>query len=95
MCSKDLLIFNFIYIFANCYLWFVIPLSLTDPDDPEYVRQMRRPAEVKEDMQQMSERLRVSKILQSQAFRDELEQMIEVMHWNLDCPIDNEPAVQC
>lgn len=48
-----------------------------NPDDPEYVRQLRRPAEVKEDMQQMEDRLRVSKILQSQAFRDELEHMID------------------
>ena len=51
-----------------------IPLS--DPDDPEYIRQMRRPAEVKEDVKQMEHRQRVSLILNSAAFREELEQII-------------------
>ena len=36
----------------------------TDPDDPEYVRQMRRPAEVKEDIRQMEQRKRVDLIMQ-------------------------------
>ena len=35
-----------------------------DPDDPEYVRQMRRPAEVKEDIRQMEQRKRVDLIMQ-------------------------------
>ena len=37
---------------------------LSDPDDPEYVRQMRRPAEVKEDIRQMEQRKRVDLIMQ-------------------------------
>lgn len=51
-------------------------VNITDPDDPEYVRQLQRPAEVKEDMRQMEERQRVSLIMKSRAFREELEQMI-------------------
>lgn len=47
-----------------------------DPDDPEYVRQMRRPAEVKEDIKQMEHRKRVDLIMQSAAFREELEQIV-------------------
>lgn len=47
-----------------------------DPDDPEYVRQMQRPADVKEDMRHMEERSRVSRIMKSQAFREELEEMV-------------------
>lgn len=47
-----------------------------DPDDPEYVRQMRRPVEVKEDVRRMEERQRVKRILTSKAFRDELEDLV-------------------
>lgn len=47
-----------------------------DPDDPEYRREMQRPADVKEDMRQMESRQRVSSILNSQAFREELESII-------------------
>ena len=31
-------------------------LFVSDPDDPEYIRQMRRPAEVKEDLNLMDDR---------------------------------------
>ncbi|XP_064603859.1 alpha-adducin-like isoform X3 [Liolophura sinensis] len=48
-----------------------------DPDDPEYQRSMRRPADVKEDVQQMEQRKRVSLVLNSQAFREELEHVVE------------------
>ena len=48
----------------------------TDPEDPEYVRQMQRPAEVKEDIRQMEDRQRVGLIMKTQAFREELEEMI-------------------
>ncbi len=37
---------------------------------------MQRPADVKEDMRQMESRQRVSSILNSQAFREELESII-------------------
>uniref|UniRef100_A0A0B7BJK4 Class II aldolase/adducin N-terminal domain-containing protein n=1 Tax=Arion vulgaris TaxID=1028688 RepID=A0A0B7BJK4_9EUPU len=48
-----------------------------DPDDPEYIKNLQRPAEVKEDLQQMENRSRVKVILNSQAFKDELEQVVE------------------
>ena len=47
-----------------------------DPEDPEYMRQMRRPVEVKEDVRRMEERQRVKRILHSKAFRDELEELV-------------------
>lgn len=48
-----------------------------DPDDPEYRRQLMRPAEIKEDLNLMSERRRVSVVLKSESFRKELEEIIE------------------
>lgn len=47
-----------------------------DPDDPEYRRDCQRPADIKEDMRSMESRQRVSSILNSQAFREELESII-------------------
>jgi len=47
-----------------------------DPDDPDFSRQLRRPVEVKEDVRRMEERKRVKRILQSRAFRDELEELV-------------------
>lgn len=47
-----------------------------DPDDQEYIRQLRRPADVKEDVRQMEERSRVKLILKSDAFRKELEELV-------------------
>ena len=38
---------------------------------------MRRPAEIKEDVKQMQDRSRVSLVLNSEAFRKELEQIID------------------
>ena len=40
-----------------------ILIFILDPDDPEYVRQLRRPAEVKEDISGMEKRKRVDMIL--------------------------------
>ena len=51
-------------------------LILIDPEDPQYRRDLQRPADVKEDMRQMESRQRVSSILNSQAFREELESII-------------------
>lgn len=51
-------------------------LLLLDPDDPEYVKELLRPVEVKQDVKQMEERKRVNLILKSKAFRDELEQIV-------------------
>ncbi|XP_035824176.1 nervous system adducin isoform X6 [Aplysia californica] len=52
-------------------------IETIDPDDPEYVKYLQRPAEVKEDLQQMENRSRVSVVLNSQAFKDELEEVVE------------------
>lgn len=52
-------------------------IETIDPEDPEYVKNLQRPAEVKEDLQQMSSRSRVSVVLNSQAFKEELEEVVE------------------
>lgn len=51
-------------------------IETTDTEDPEYRREMQRPADIKEDMRSMESRQRVSSILNSQAFREELESII-------------------
>ena len=50
--------------------------EIADPDDPEYIRNLQRPAEIKEDMKQMEGRSRVSVVLNSEAFKEELEAVI-------------------
>ncbi|VUZ45756.1 unnamed protein product [Hymenolepis diminuta] len=52
-------------------------INSIDPDDSEYRRQLMRPAEIKEDLNLMSERRRVSVVLKSETFRKELEEIIE------------------
>ncbi|KAL4231595.1 Adducin 3 (Gamma) [Mactra antiquata] len=52
-------------------------IDTIDPDDEEYQKNLRRPAEVKEDIKQMSDRSRVSLILNSEAFRRELEEIVD------------------
>ena len=52
-------------------------LCFSDPDDEDYQKNLRRPADVKEDMKQMEDRSRVSLILNSEAFRRELEDLID------------------
>ncbi|CAF1182389.1 unnamed protein product, partial [Didymodactylos carnosus] len=47
-----------------------------DPDNPAYRRDLERPPDVKEDMRQMGQRQRVTMILNSKEFRDELESII-------------------
>uniref|UniRef100_A0A5K3F582 Aldolase_II domain-containing protein n=1 Tax=Mesocestoides corti TaxID=53468 RepID=A0A5K3F582_MESCO len=47
-----------------------------DIDDPEYIRHLLRPAAIKEDVKLMEQRGRVSLILQSPAFRKELERIV-------------------
>jgi len=51
--------------------------STFDPDDPERERELMKSVEVREDMRAMDARKRVSEILNSQAFREELEEIIE------------------
>lgn len=48
-----------------------------DPDDPERERELMKSVEVREDMRAMDARKRVSEILNSEAFREELEEIIE------------------
>ena len=47
-----------------------------DDDNDEYRRECERPADIKEDMRQMGQRQRVSMILNSKEFHDELEAII-------------------
>ncbi len=47
-----------------------------DVNDPEYIRQLLRPATIKEDVKLMEQRSRVSLILKSPAFRKELEKIV-------------------
>ena len=55
----------------------VSDLRILEPDeDDEYRRDLDRPADVKEDMRQMGQRQRVTLILNSREFRDELESII-------------------
>lgn len=49
----------------------------SDPDDPERSREFMKSVEVREDMKAMEARKRVSEILNSKAFRDELEDIME------------------
>ena len=48
-----------------------------DPDDPKEVKEKLRPTNIKADMKDMEKNKRVSLILNSQAFREELEAIIE------------------
>ncbi|XP_054715695.1 protein hu-li tai shao-like isoform X2 [Uloborus diversus] len=51
--------------------------EIFDPDDPECQRQMWRPPDIKQDVQEMERRKRVEIIMNSQVFREELERIIE------------------
>jgi adducin len=50
--------------------------SHSEDIDDEYRRELERPADVKEDVRQMGQRQRVTTILNSREFRDELEAII-------------------
>ncbi|XP_038071158.1 alpha-adducin-like isoform X2 [Patiria miniata] len=50
---------------------------IPDLDDPEFQKELQRPAHIKADMRDMERQRRVSLILNSQAFREELESIIE------------------
>ncbi|CAI5455441.1 unnamed protein product [Caenorhabditis angaria] len=47
-----------------------------DLDDPEFIKELQRPAVIKEDLSEMERRKRVRQILESKSFCDELEHMI-------------------
>lgn len=51
-------------------------ISGLDINDPEYTRQLLRPADIKEDVKLMEQRRRVTLILRSPAFRKELEKIV-------------------
>ncbi|XP_035217214.1 protein hu-li tai shao-like isoform X1 [Stegodyphus dumicola] len=51
--------------------------EMFDPDDPECQRQMWRPPDIQQDVQEMERRKRVEIIMNSQVFREELERIIE------------------
>jgi len=52
-------------------------VCVLDADNAEYLRQLRRPAEVKQDVRQMEDRRRVQLVLNSKAFRTELERLVD------------------
>ena len=60
---------------------------IPDLDDPEFQKELQRPAHIKADMRDMERQRRVSLILNSQAFREELESIIEsqlkVSRWDV------------
>ncbi|KAL6724421.1 hypothetical protein Aduo_019312 [Ancylostoma duodenale] len=47
-----------------------------DPDDPEYIKDLQRPAVIKEDLTEMERRKRVQQLLESKSFCRELEEVI-------------------
>ncbi|CAD6185109.1 unnamed protein product [Caenorhabditis auriculariae] len=49
---------------------------LVDPEDPEYIKDLQRPAVIKEDLSEMERRKRVQEILKSHSFCKELEGVI-------------------
>ncbi|CAK9298081.1 unnamed protein product [Gordionus sp. m RMFG-2023] len=62
-------------------------IDTINTEDPEYVKNMQRPADVKEDMRDMDARKRVSAVLNSRAFKQDLEQIImEQLRDGLDYP---------
>uniref|UniRef100_A0AC34Q261 Class II aldolase/adducin N-terminal domain-containing protein n=1 Tax=Panagrolaimus sp. JU765 TaxID=591449 RepID=A0AC34Q261_9BILA len=53
------------------------PIVNLDRDDPEYIKEMQRPAVIKEDLSEMERRKRVQEILDSKDFCRELEQLVK------------------
>ncbi|VIO86097.1 Adducin-related protein 1, putative [Brugia malayi] len=48
-----------------------------DPEDPEYIKELQRPAAIKEDLSEMERRKRVQEVLESKSFCRELEELIK------------------
>uniref|UniRef100_A0A915JYK3 Class II aldolase/adducin N-terminal domain-containing protein n=1 Tax=Romanomermis culicivorax TaxID=13658 RepID=A0A915JYK3_ROMCU len=61
---------------ANIANGVVSPRREFDPEDPEYIKDLQRPAVIKEDLNEMERRKRVRQILESKSFREELENLI-------------------
>uniref|UniRef100_A0A1I7X1J5 Breast cancer metastasis-suppressor 1-like protein n=1 Tax=Heterorhabditis bacteriophora TaxID=37862 RepID=A0A1I7X1J5_HETBA len=55
---------------------------LLDPDDPEYIKDLQRPAAIKEDLTEMERRKRVQHILESKSFCKELEEFVIKQEWD-------------
>uniref|UniRef100_A0A0N5B0F5 Aldolase_II domain-containing protein n=1 Tax=Syphacia muris TaxID=451379 RepID=A0A0N5B0F5_9BILA len=53
------------------------PFRTFDPDDPEYIKELQRPAAIKEDLSEMERRKRVQQILESKSFCKVLESLIK------------------
>ncbi|OON23448.1 class II Aldolase and Adducin domain protein [Opisthorchis viverrini] len=51
-------------------------IATIDPDSPDYQRNLLRPASIKEDVNLMSQKQRVTLILNSESFRHELEEIV-------------------
>ncbi|VDQ02069.1 unnamed protein product [Trichobilharzia regenti] len=61
-------------------------INTIDPEDPEYQKSLMRPAAIKEDVNLMIQRRRVSGILKSEAFRRELEEVVRSQCQSGDYP---------
>ncbi|MCP9266241.1 Alpha-adducin [Dirofilaria immitis] len=48
-----------------------------DPEDPEYIKELQRPAAIKEDLSEMERRKQVQEVLESKSFCRELEELIK------------------
>ncbi|VDN04819.1 unnamed protein product [Thelazia callipaeda] len=48
-----------------------------DPEDPDYIKELQRPAAIKEDLSEMERRKRVQEVLESKSFCKELEELIK------------------
>ncbi|CAG9537427.1 unnamed protein product [Cercopithifilaria johnstoni] len=48
-----------------------------DREDPEYIKELQRPAAIKEDLSEMERRKRVQEVLESKSFCRELEELIK------------------
>ncbi|KAI1716178.1 adducin-related protein 1 [Ditylenchus destructor] len=59
---------------------------VADRDDPEYIKEMQRPAAIQEDLSQMGRRKRVQEILESKEFLNELEEIITRQESSVDRP---------
>ncbi|VDK88178.1 unnamed protein product [Litomosoides sigmodontis] len=65
-----------------------------DPEDPEYIKEMQRPAAIKEDLSEMERRKRVQEVLESKSFCRELEELIKQESENHKSDVDHLKTLQ-
>ncbi|MFH4975540.1 hypothetical protein AB6A40_002249 [Gnathostoma spinigerum] len=65
-----------------------------DPDDPEYIKDLQRPAVIKEDLLEMERRRRVQELLESKSFCQELEKLIKQESENSKCDPEHLQTLQ-